>query len=300
MHYEETNMASIESRLYYFLLRLINKKKFLQLQFAFGRFDFYNSKEPPPETYYQCNIVRRTFHSRNVFTLTPKNAPSGKHILYIHGGAYVQNFVRQHWKFLAMIVEHTQCTITAPDYPLAPQYTYVDSFAMMIPLYREITESSGTSDTILMGDSAGGGFALALAQKASEDGLQQPAKIILLSPWLDITLENPMIGDIDPLDPFLGLAGLKKAGAAYAGKANPRDFMLSPIYGPLHKLAPITIFIGSKDVLVADARKLCNLAKQQGIIINYHEYADMVHVWMFLNFRESKKAQREILALIMQ
>lgn len=293
-------MASIQSKLYYFLLRLINKKKLLQLQFAFGRFDFYNSKEPPSETYYLCNVARRTFQGRNVFTLTPKNAPSGKHILYIHGGGYVQNFVRQHWKFLTMIVKHTHCTITAPDYPLAPQHTYIDGFSMMTPLYRNIIESSGVANTILMGDSAGGGFALALAQKANEEGSPQPGKIILLSPWLDITLENPEIADIDPIDPFLGIAGLKKAGAAYAGNSDPRNFMLSPINGPLQGLAPISVFIGSKDILAADTRKLCLLAKEMGIIINYREYADMVHVWMFLNFRESKKAQREIIALILQ
>ena len=292
-------MASIESKLYYLLLRIINKKKFLKLQFAFGRFDFYNSKQPPPETFKQCNVAHRLFNSRNVFTLTPKTAPSGKHILYLHGGAYVQNFVQQHWKFLAMIVSRTHCTITAADYPLAPQHTYVDGFAMISPLYQEVVEASGATNTILMGDSAGGGFALALAQKARADGLQQPRKIILLSPWLDVTLQNPQIADVNRFDPFLDVPALKRAGIAYAGSTDPRNFMVSPIYGPLDGLAPISVFIGSRDILVADARKLCELAAAQGATIHYREYEDMVHVWMLLDFRESKAAHREITDLIM-
>ena len=293
-------MASIESKLFYFLLRLINKKKLLQLQFSFGKFDFYNSKEPPRETRHECNVSQRNFRNRKVFTLTPKTRPSPRHILYIHGGAYVQNFVRQHWTFLAMLVKHTHCTITAPDYPLAPKHTYVDAFDMMIPLYQEIIKASEAKNTILMGDSAGGGFALALAQKSKVDDIQQPRKIILLSPWLDISLGNPQIEEVDPFDPFLGAPGLRKAGAAYAGNSDPANFLLSPIYGPLQGLAQISLFIGSRDILVADARKLYRLATQQGTSINYREYESMLHVWMLLNFPESKKAQREIMDLIMQ
>ena len=151
-----------------------------------------------------------------------------------------------------------------------------------------------------MGDSAGGGFALALAQKSKVDDIQQPRKIILLSPWLDISLGNPQIEEVDPFDPFLGVPGLRKAGAAYAGNSDPANFLLSPIYGPLQGLAQISLFIGSRDILVADARKLYRLATQQGTSINYREYESMLHVWMLLNFPESKKAQREIMDLIMQ
>ena len=292
-------MASRESKLFYLFLRFIKKKKFLEMQFVFEKFDFYNSKEPPTETSKVCHVEKHQVNGRNVFTLTPKARKSNIQILYLHGGAYVQNFVKQHWKFLSMLVEHTHCTITAPDYPLAPKHTYRDAFEMVIPLYKEIILGADSAHTILMGDSAGGGFALALAQRMEIDNIAQPTKIILLSPWLDITLKNPEIEKIDLIDPFLGIAGLRKAGLSYAGNSDPENFMLSPIYGSLEKLGRISIFIGSRDLLVADARKLNMLALEKNISINYREYKDMVHVWMFLNFRESKEARKEIVALIM-
>ncbi len=292
-------MASRESRLFYLFLRFIKKKKFLEMQFVFEKFDFYNSKEPPKEINKVCHVEKRHFNGRNVFTLTPKAKKSNIQILYLHGGAYVQNFVKQHWKFLSLLVEQTHCTITAPDYPLAPKHTYRDAFEMVIPLYKEIILGADSAHTILMGDSAGGGFALALAQRMKSDDVAQPTKIILLSPWLDITLKNPEIEKIDLIDPFLGVAGLRKAGLSYAGNSDPENFMLSPIYGPLEQIAGISIFIGSRDLLVADARKLNMLAMEKNISINYREYKDMVHVWMFLNFPESKEARKEIVALIM-
>lgn len=291
-------MASVESKLFYYILRLINKKKFLELQFAFGKFDFYDSKEPPREIKKVCDVSKHEINGRAVFTLTPKKQTSDKHILYLHGGAYVQNFVKQHWKFLALLVERTHCTITAPDYPLAPTHTYLDAFDMVIPLYKDIIKKADSRNTIIMGDSAGGGFALALAQQMHHDNVAPSDKIILLSPWLDITLQNSEIENIDSADPFLSVTGLRKAGQAYTGKADPSNFMLSPINGPIKHLGKISIFIGSKDILVADARKLNLLALENGVSINYREYPDMVHVWMLLNFRESKQAQQEIIKII--
>jgi epsilon-lactone hydrolase len=293
-------MASVESKLFYYILRLINKKKFLELQFTFGKFDFYDSKEPPREIKKVCDVSKHEVNGRAVFTLTPKKQTSGKHILYLHGGAYVQSFVKQHWKFLALLVDQTHCTITAPDYPLAPAYTYVDAFDMVIPLYKDILKKAGSSNVIVMGDSAGGGFALALAQQMHRDNVAAPNKIVLLSPWLDITLKNPEIDNIDSSDPFLSVTGLRKAGQAYAGKSDPSNFMLSPINGPIKHVGEISIFIGSKDILVADARKFTLLAEKTEVTVNYREYPDMVHVWMLLNFRESRQAQQEIIKIIIE
>jgi acetyl esterase/lipase len=268
------------------------------MQFAFGKFDFYQSLEPPEEIRKICHVTKRQHNGGNVFTLTPKKSLPCRHILYLHGGAYVQNFTRQHWKFLSILVDYSNCTITAPDYPLAPKHTYLESFNMVMPLYKEIILQTAPSDVVLMGDSAGGGFALALAQKMLEEDVPQPGKIILLSPWLDITLENPEIKSIDPTDPFLGVRGLRKAASAYAGNTDPCNFMLSPVNGPLEQLGKISIFIGSKDIFVADTRKLNRLMEAKGIMLNYREYKDMVHVWMLLNFRESKQAREEIIKLI--
>ena len=198
-----------------------------------------------------------------------------------------------------MLVRTTHCTITAPDYPLAPNHTYVEAFNMITPLYEQIIADAGTNNTIVMGDSAGGGFALALCQKLKFDNIPQPGRIILLSPWLDITLKNPEIKILDAEDPFLGVQGLRQAGLAYAGNSDPNYFMLSPINGPLTELGQITIFIGTKDLLVADTRRLLALAHEQEVSIDYREYEDMVHVWMLLYFRESKKAQKEIEELIL-
>ncbi len=106
-----------------------------------------------------------------------------------------------------------------------------------------------------MGDSAGGGLALALAQKLKKDGMTQPQQIILLSPWLDVTMTNPEFKDREAGDPMLDIEGSQMAGKAYAGRLNTKNYLVSPMYGDLTGLAKISLFTSGKDMLIADVRK---------------------------------------------
>lgn len=231
--------------------------------------------------------------------MLPHTEPlNGKHVLYLHGGAYVQCFTLPHWYFLADIVKTTGVAITAPDYPLAPAHTYREAFNVVEKIYLQLVGLYGPAAIILMGDSAGGGFALALAQKLKEDQLPLPGQVILLSPWLDISLKNPAIEQIAPTDPFLDKESLQTAGELYAGGTNPEHYQLSPINGTLEGLGKITVFAGANEILAADARKLKAMALEKGTGLDYYEYPEMVHTWMLLNFPESKKARQQIVQLL--
>lgn len=291
-------MVSLKSRFYNILLKLIRKKTLLKKRFEYKKINTFKWPEPTRKISSTYKVDRSKVKSHTVFTINRKPSGKQKHILYLHGGAYVESFVRPHWDFIYMLLENLDCVITAPDYPLAPEYTFGQTFDMVSVIYEEIVSESVEEDFILMGDSSGGGMALALAQLMRNRGIAQPSQIILLSPWLDIGLTNPAIKDIEPSDVFLGIDGLRMAGEAYAG-GTPADFyLLSPINGSLEGLAKISLFIGSREILVADSRKLKQMADEKGIKINYFEYKDMFHAWVLLNFPESKASRQKILELI--
>ena len=291
-------MASATSKLFYVFLRLINKKGLLKRQFEKGNFNAYASPIPPARIFRNFRIDSYPVNNRNVFTLQSRQAAGQKHILYIHGGAFVTNFLALHWRFLRDLMAETQCSITAPDYPLAPEHAYKDVMVMLVRVYETILQSVRPEDLIVMGDSAGGGIALALVQKLRAENVSQPGQVILLSPWLDLTLSNPEISALDPADPFIGMEGLKLAAKAYAGGDDLNDSLLSPINGSFDGLGRISVFAGTKEILVADARKLKRLLETKGVPFNYYEYSDMIHAWMFLPLPESENAKREIQELI--
>lgn len=293
-----SKLTSIQSRILNIFLKLINKKTLLRRRYAHKKPDILNHSEPTKKILASFKVDKYQVCGRNVFTISRRDKEPEKYILYLHGGAYVEGFLRPHWDFLHMLISNLNCSITAPDYPLAPENTFKQSFEMVSCLYTELAGKPDKKDFIIMGDSAGGGFALALAQLMKNRNSVQPDHIILLSPWLDLSLSNPDIKDIDPSDYFLDVEGLRLAGKAYAGNESTDCYLLSPINGPLEGLGKISVFAGSREILVADTRKLKAMAEKRGIDINYYEYPGMFHAWMLLNLPESKLARKQIIELI--
>jgi len=288
-------MVSFESRLAEPFLRITDREK----KEGLHRFiNWMESPEPPRKMYEKYNIGKRELNGRNVFTLSPKGKAGEHHILYLHGGAFIKNFCKQHWQFLGRLVNELHCTVTAPDYPLAPKHTYKDAFEMVLPVYKELVKKVDPDNLTVMGDSAGGGMSLALAQRLRREKVEQPKNLILLSPWLDVTMSNADIGEVDEKDPMLGVQGLIAAGKMYAGDADPNCYLISPINGSLKGLGRITLFIGTHDVLIADCRKLKAKAEAEDVKIDYHEREGMMHVWMLFSFRESKDAMEQIIEAV--
>ncbi len=292
-------MASIKSKIFSSLLHAVGLKQSLEKEMTKGTINRkIDMPKPPKILKKKLDIKINQIEGKNVFILRKKHHVTNQVILYLHGGAYIHNINIQHWLFLESLIEASNCTIIVPEYPLAPKNTYEDAFKMVEPLYKQWIAQRGANNMILMGDSAGGGFALALAEKLRKEFVPQPAHIILLSPWLDISMNNPDIKLVDGKDPLLGIEGLQLAGKSYAKETDVNHYLLSPINGPIEGLGEISLFIGTHELFIADARKFKALCESKGISINYFEYQEMPHDWVLMGFPESKQAISEIINLI--
>ncbi len=235
----------------------------------------------PKEIKNNYKITEETYSERKIFYISPKEKKqTDLTILYIHGGSYMGELTKEHWDFCKDLVKDTNATLIIPDYPLAPKYTYKDVFNIMEPLYKEIISKVDINKFIVMGDSAGGGLALALMEKMGEENVQMPSKLILLSPWLDVTMKNEKIKDIEEFDPILIKANLIVAGKLYAGKDGMESYLVNPINGPLEKLKNVTIYTGTYDILNPDTHVLVEKAKNVGIEIILKEQEKAIHTWM--------------------
>lgn len=246
---------------------------------------------------YQIEIKK--YSDRNVFIINQKDNQTQKHIIYLHGGSYVGGIEEYHWNFIEDIIQDTDYAIIVPDYPLAPKYTYKEVFEMIVPLYVDIIQEINPENLILMGDSAGGGMALALEQRIGELGIEVPEQLLLISPWLDTTMSNHKIDEVQKLDKELNKETLKVVGIAYAGRDNleshfeqgAKNYLVNPIDGPVENLRNVTIFTGTHDILNPDVHVFVSRAKQQGIDINVEEYKDAGHIWVVNENRNDGKAK---------
>lgn len=236
-------------------------------------------------------VTREDIQGHGVYTVSPRDKAPTVTVFYLHGGGYSVTFADSHWKFFEELILSTGCTIVAPDYPLPPQADWKASWDMVRQAYLRLPEKESP---ILMGDSAGGGFALALAQELAAEGHRNPRLVILLSPWLDLSMSNPDIPRMEASDPLLSREALVVCARRWARGTPLVDRRLSPLYGPLEGLPPVVLFTGTADILNPDARKLRDLSSPGNPDFAYREYQGMMHVWMLFDFPESRKAKEEI------
>jgi acetyl esterase/lipase len=291
---------SFKSKIYRGLIRIMGIKSKIEKEFKTGDFSkFHKAADIPDTIKSQCDVLyRKSSTGRTIWELKKKNSTPKRYLFFLHGGGFVANITKYDWFFLNRIVQHSGLGVVVPDYPLVPASNYKNVFEMVVPAYEQLLQQAGSENVVLMGFSAGGGLALSLAQYARNNQLAQPAQIILLSPFLDATLQNPEIAVIDKYDPYIDIKGFSKAISIYAANTSIANYMISPIYGVLEGLAPVHLFAGTHEVVLPDARRLVALAKEKGITINYYEYKQMFHAWVFLDIPEAKDVFNKLMRIL--
>ena len=240
------------------------------------------------------DITLATIGGWPVYTVTPSgvDARADRRALYLHGGVYCYEIDPFQWRFVARLVRETGTAITVPITPLAPRGTA----SVIVPAVADLAASLGTAGLTILGDSAGGGMALAVAQVLAARGLDPLAGVVLISPWLDISGTDPRLAEIAPSDPWLAVAGTHAAGALYRAELDESDPFVSPIHGTLAGVGPIMMFSGTRDILNADAHRLVALAAESGHPLEYHEGVGMIHVYPILPMPEGDAARALIVA----
>lgn len=257
--------------------------------------------ELPKSVPDKFNVQVDEIKQRKVWTISPEKNVSQNVVLYIHGGGYVSNLTKYDWGLIEALLCKTNSMIVVPDYPLAPASNCEDVYDYFDCLYRSLVSKGPGKNIVFLGNSAGGGLALGFAQQLRNEKrtLPQPSQLILVSPWLDITLSNPDIHMLEKKDKRLSIKGLQMAAKAYAGSVDGKDFRVSPIYGDFSGLGKISVFIGTNDLFVADARKFRGLLDDKNIPFNYFEYPKMFHVWVAVTgLKEAQHAIEQIAMLI--
>jgi epsilon-lactone hydrolase len=244
------------------------------------------------------DISLETRHGHEVYTVAPRSGSSAGNVIYLHGGAYVEDIALWHWRFIARMVKRLGMKFTVPLYPLAPEHDCAAATGFVLAVYRDLVASYHSSQLVIMGDSAGGGLTMSLAMQAMSLGIPRPAGLVLLSPWLDLTTSDPVQQEIEKQDPLLMCPGLEAAGRWYAGSMAMDDPRVSPMYGEIAGLPPILIFCGTHDILLADARRLAKRAAAEGADVEYHEEPRLMHVYPLMVLPESRKAQDRIVCFV--
>jgi len=203
-------------------------------------------------------------------------------VLYLHGGWYCTASSRNYRELLARIATTARVRVLAINYRLAPKHPFPAAVEDVIKSWRWLM-SIGIEPTrvALAGDSAGGGLATALLVSLRDAGDTLPVSTVLLCPWVDLSaftgsmIQNARFDWSDP-------EAVAKRVHLYLGDRDPRTPLASPIFADLRGLPPMLIQTGGAEMLLDQAIRFAEVARDEGVMVTLDVVPEMIHDWQLL------------------
>ncbi len=203
-----------------------------------------------------------------------------RHILYLHGGAYINGSPSHYRDFIWRLANATKATVLCIDYRLAPEHPFPAAVEDAVAAYSWLGHNGADPRrTAIIGDSAGGGLTFATLLKLRDLKLALPSAAVTMSPWTDLTLTSLSFRNNAKADPMLNAAHAPQYVDWYLGGADPRDPYASPIHGDAAGLPPSLILVGSDEILLDDAVRMAERLRAAGSRAELEIWPRMPHVW---------------------
>jgi monoterpene epsilon-lactone hydrolase len=265
--------------------------------------EFLNSLEKHNPLPPHIKVQRLALNQISAEILTHPKAPSDQAILYFHGGAYNLGSCNSHRGLAAAMAQATQMQVLFPEYRLAPEFPFPAALDDALSAYQYLVNKGiPAKNIILMGDSAGGGLAIACAIALKDKGQAAPRALICFSPWVDLNHRGESIQSHADKDPVLTLQILQKHAKAYVADSDAQNPLISPLYADLKDLPPMLIQVGEMEILLSDSTRLAESARNAGVNVTLQVWPGMWHVWHYFErfVPEGKKAIEAVAAFIEQ
>ncbi|WP_180113668.1 alpha/beta hydrolase [Acinetobacter sp. YH12063] len=219
-------------------------------------------------------------------------------IFHIHGGAFFLGSMNTHRAFLTQVAARTQMQVLHLDYPLSPEAQFPEALDALFDVYAVLLDQGvQAKDIILSGDSCGANLALALALKIQQEQLPQVSGLVLMSPFLDLTLSSESLRYNLKHDVLLSIEALETGIDYYVPRSVDRaDPLVSPFFAELKGLPPIHIQVGSKEILLDDAQRFKVKAENAGLDVEFKLYTGMWHNFQMFSpwFEEGQRALSDL------
>ena len=228
--------------------------------------------------------------------ITPASRPN-RHVLYLHGGGYRLGAPSTYRHLTWRIASAAQAQVLVIDYRLAPENPFPAALEDAVSYYCWLlAEGADARQIVVIGDSAGGGLALALLLKLRDSSLPRPAAAVVLSPWTDLALTGASLTLNAKLDAIVEAEDAPIFAADYLAGTDPRHPYASPLYGDPTGLPPTLIQVGSEEVLRDDAVRMAEKMQRAHCQAELQIWPRMPHVWHFLApiLPEAREAIAEI------
>ncbi|RMV70518.1 Lipase [Pseudomonas caricapapayae] len=226
-------------------------------------------------------------------------------VLYIHGGGFVLGSPEMAEDYLTKLAIELKALVVAVDYRLAPEHPFpipLDDChaALKWILCNGPTQGMNTRNVVVMGHSAGGGLAAALAILARNKGLRAIAGLVLVYPMLDHRTGAP---DAPPGNPTTGTFSWSRQAnhfcweclrGAYALDDNRLALFSPALATDLSDLPPTFICVGALDLFLEEDLAFGLTLSRSGVPVEMHVYPGVPHMFDQLPGEQTAQAEQDI------
>jgi acetyl esterase/lipase len=254
-----------------------------------------------------CLEVRR-FVPLNITTTTTTEEPPKPAVLYVHGGGFVSGSVDLFRNDIIRYASNSRTTFFAPTYRLAPEHPYPvpfqDVYSALVWLQANAEHLRIDPERIaIMGVSAGGALATAVAMAAKEDELDPRLKrLILLYPMLD---DRTRLPPRDLYRHFLTWTEKKNdigwGAYLWGGSGDHHDpnvrgsrdgdvpeydqFAVPSRADDLRGLPSTYIDVGGLDLFRGECMEFADRLARAHVEVEFHLYPGVPHAWEWVSLK---------------
>jgi len=252
----------------------------------------------------RTTIISSDNYSVPIWIIRPEDLRSpAPALVYYHGGAFVMKPAPQHFENAVRYAREANCLVIFVEYRLAPKYPFPAGFNDCHAALRWAVSNADKlgidkARLVVGGDSAGGGLAAGVAQRAwHEDGISLRGQL-LIYPCVDLVCNRPSSAAFANVPPFKEATTVSIA-EAYLGRPISAGMppYASPIYGDVAQLAPAYVETPEFDRLHDQGNAYAHALIDKGIEVDLNEVRGGIHGFDLLaaNSSVSKDAmQRRI------
>jgi acetyl esterase/lipase len=212
-----------------------------------------------------CSIEDTKINGITTMWITPPElSHDDKVMVFIHGGGYVVNSRKSQLALQAAVASKLGVKVISIEYPLAPEHPYPAATNAIVDAYKGLLDQYGASNIGLFGTSAGGGLVLATLLRLKHDGVALPSVSAALSPGADMSFGGDSFTLIGAQDPILPMQGAIDSLSSYCGEADPKDPLVSPVFGDWTDVTPLFLFAGTREMVMSDAIRISARARRDG------------------------------------
>jgi monoterpene epsilon-lactone hydrolase len=254
-------------------------------------------RDPPRDTgsldlkKFKASLQPQAWNVDGFKVVTLTGQPDAKiHVVFLHGGGYILEANPFHRQLAQKLAGDHGLAVSLVDYPKSPEHSFRTTHAVLNKTYAELRERYPGQEICLLGDSAGGGLALAFLQSLRDREVTPlPPRTTLISPWLDISMSHPQVPNYKERDFILALDALDYAAELYSGGKDLLQPLLSPLFGDLSNLGRIQLIFGSEEIFVPDCRALIEkIQDAPGTEVDWEVGPGLIHDWPIFPFPESR------------